>query len=128
MEEIKKSFVERRGWPRTIIDKLIDEAKLQLPADHPQGTPQAEVVNLSEAGAGLLTPMQLTKGMQVKLEISGKDIPRLNLEAEVRWSSSSPVSDGKFPAGLKFHRLNEQGRMDLQNLINLMRKYRPPLE
>jgi c-di-GMP-binding flagellar brake protein YcgR len=128
MEDLEKIFVERRGWPRMIVDELIDEATLLVPTEPAKSAPRAEVVNLSEAGAGLLMPTQLKKGMQVTLEISGKNIPRLNLEAEVRWSSSSPVSTGKYPVGLKFLSLDNQRRLQLQDFVKLMRKFRPPSE
>ncbi|UCD58883.1 MAG: PilZ domain-containing protein [Candidatus Hydrogenedentota bacterium] len=128
MEDVEKFFVQRRGWPREIIDKLIDEALLLLPAELSESAPRAEVVNLSEAGAGVLTPMPLKKGTHVKLQIWGKDIPTLEFEAEVRWAATSPVSTGKYPTGLKFLRLDEQGRSSLQEFIHTMRKYRPPFE
>ncbi len=128
MEDVEKFFVQRRGWPRTIIDKLIDEAQLLLPTQAPGGAPRAEVINLSRAGAGVLMPMRLEKGTQVKLQISGKNIPRLDFEAEVRWASSSPVSTGKYPAGLKFHHLDEARMLKLQDFIEIMRQHRPPAE
>lgn len=128
MEDIEKFFVQRRGWPRTIIDKLIDEAQLLLPAQVSEGAPRAEVVNLSRAGAGVLMPMCLKKGTQVKLQISGKNLPRLVFEAEVRWASSSPVSTGKYPVGLKFQHLDEDRLLKLQDFIEIMRKHRPPFE
>ncbi|NQU07622.1 MAG: PilZ domain-containing protein, partial [Candidatus Abyssubacteria bacterium] len=92
MDDVEKSFVEHRGWPRNVIDKFIDEAQLLLPVEVTQESPRAEIVNLSAAGAGVLTPMRIKKGTHVKLQILGKEIPTLDLEAEVRWSAQSPVS------------------------------------
>ncbi len=125
MKEVEKFFVERRGWPRMVIGKLIDEAILVLPSESPEKAPQAEVVNLSEAGAGVLMPMRLKKGTPVKLQILGKDIPRIDFEAEVRWSAASPVSTGKYPLGLKFLRLSEDKLTKLKDFLEVMRKYRP---
>ena len=53
MDEVEKSFVEHRGWPRNAIDKFIDKAQLLLPAEATQESPRAEIVNLSAAGAGV---------------------------------------------------------------------------
>lgn len=124
-DDIEKSFVECRGWPRTILHKVIDEAQLLLPPDAEDRVPSAEIVNLSAAGAGVLMPMRLKKGTQVKLQIQGKDLAKLDLAAEVRWSAESPVSTGKYPAGLKFLPLPEQGQSALQAFIDTMRKHRP---
>ena len=126
MEDIEKSFVERRDWPRTVIEKFIDEALLALPSQVSEDSPRAEVVNLSEAGAGVLMPMRLEKGTKVRLELSVKDLPGLDVEAEVRWAPSSPVSTGKFPLGLKFTNLDEQSLLKLQGFIEIMRQLRPP--
>lgn len=128
IEDIEKFFVQRRGWPRMIVDKLIDEAQLLLPAQLSESAPRAEVVNLSRAGAGVLMPMRLEKGTQVKLQISGKNIPPLDFEAEVRWASSSPVSTGKYPAGLKFRSLDKDRLLKLQDFIEIMRQHRQPAE
>jgi len=126
MEDIEQSFVKRRDWPRIAIEKLIDEALLALPSQESEGAPRAEVVNLSEAGAGVLIPVRLEKGTKVRLEISVKDLPGLDFEAEVRWAATSPVSTGKFPAGLKFMNLDEQVLHKLQGFIQMMRQHRPP--
>jgi c-di-GMP-binding flagellar brake protein YcgR len=126
MEDIEQSFVKRRDWPRTAIEKLIEEALLALPAQGSESAPRAEVVNLSEAGAGVLIPTRLEKGTKVRLEISVKDLPGLDFEAEVRWAATSPVSTGKFPAGLKFMNLDEQLLQKLQGFIQMMRQHRPP--
>lgn len=123
MDEVEKFFVERRGWPRMIIGQFIDEALVvpKIPvADTP---PRAEVINLSEGGAGILTPTRLKKGTRVKLEIAGKDIPRLDFEAEVRWAGESPVSTGQYPMGLKFLALDNESRAQLQQFIKRLRKH-----
>jgi hypothetical protein len=123
VDDIEKSFVERRGWPRTIIHKVIDEAQLLLPAASDEVPPLAEVVNISISGAGVLLPKHFEKGTRVRLQIQGKELPTLDLEAEVRWASRSPVSTGKYPAGLKFHSLEKQRKSKLQELIESMRKH-----
>ena len=128
MEHIEKSFVQRRGWPRTIIDKVIDEAQLLLPTQLPQDASHAEIVNLSNAGAGVLMPMRFKKGAQVKLQILGKEVPSLDLEAEVRWAAETPVSTGKYALGLKFLQLDEERQTKLQGFIEAMQKHRPPSE
>ncbi|GAB4330934.1 MAG: hypothetical protein Kow0099_01920 [Candidatus Abyssubacteria bacterium] len=127
MEDIEKVFVQRRDWPRLAIDKLVEEAHV-LPSHEAkrEEAPPAEIVNLSQAGAGVLTRMKLAKGTHVNLEIRGKEIPRLTFQAEVRWSAGSPVSTGLYPAGLKFTNLDESSRMRLCHFIDLMRKHRPP--
>ncbi len=125
MDDIEKSFVERRGWPRSIIDRLVTEAQLLLPAHLQENPPAAEVVNLSVSGAGVLIPIRLEKGTQVKLQIMGKDVPSLELKAEVRWAARSPVSTGKYPAGLKFLPLESERQTALQAFIDAMRKHRP---
>ncbi len=125
MDDIEKSFVERRGWPRTIIHKVIDEAQLLLPPPSEEPPPLAEVVNISASGAGVLLPMRLEKGTQVRLRIKWKQLPGLDLEAEVRWAAEAPVSGGKYPAGLKFLSLEEQRRSNLQALIEEMRQHPP---
>ncbi len=123
MEDLEKSFVQRRGWPRTIMEKLIQEARLLMESHPPEEAPPTEVVNVSASGAGVLTPMSLEKGTQVRLQIMGKDLPKLDLNAEVRWTSESPVSTGKFPAGLKFLDLEQGSQDDLQAFIELMREH-----
>ncbi len=128
MDDIEKAFVEQRDWPRYILETLISEAHLLLPADTQQIPPSAEVVNLSSAGAGILMPMRLEKGTQVKLQIAGKDIPKLDLEAEVRWAAQSPVSTGKYPAGLKFLRLEKKMDAELQAFIETLRQLHRPSE
>ena len=128
MDEVEKSFVEHRGWPRNAIDKFIDKAQLLLPAEATQESPTAEIVNLSAAGAGVLTPMRIKKGTHVKLQILGKEIPTLDLEAEVRWSAQSPVSTGQYPIGLKFRPLEKQRQAKLRDFIEIIRKHRPPSE
>ncbi|MBI5118752.1 PilZ domain-containing protein [Candidatus Poribacteria bacterium] len=125
MKEVEKLFVERRGWPRAVIGSLIDEAVLTLPNQSPERAPRAEVVNLSEAGAGVLTPVELKKGTAVKLQIFGRNIPQLVFEAEVRWTMTSPVSTGKFPVGLKFMNLDQKGKTALLSFIEVLRKHRP---
>ncbi len=123
MDDIEKSFAERRGWPRTIIHEIIDEAQLLLPPPSEKNPPLAEVVNISASGAGVLLPMRLEKGTLVRLQIKGKQIPGLDLEAEVRWSADSPVSSGKYPVGLKFMSLEEQRQSKLEELIEKMRQH-----
>jgi hypothetical protein len=123
VDDIEKSFVERRDWPRTIIHKVIDEAQLVLPTASNEAPPPAEVINISISGAGVLLPKHIEKGTQVKLQIQGKEVPTLDLEAEVRWAAGSPVSTGKYPAGLKFHSLEEQRINKLQELIEAMRRH-----
>jgi len=126
MDDIEKSFVERRDWPRTVIEKLIEQALLALPAQVAETARTTEVVNLSRAGAGVLMPMRLEKGTKVRLEISVKDLPGLDFEAEVRWAPTSPVSTGKFPVGLKFMNLDKDRLLKLQGFIEMMREHRPP--
>ena len=126
MEDIEKSFVDRRDWPRSIIGKFIDEALLTLPVQDSEGAPRAEVVNLSEAGAGVLLPMRLERGAKVRLEMTVEGLPGMHFEAEVRWAPSSPVSTGKFPVGLKFMNLDEEKLLKLQGFIKTMRRHRPP--
>ena len=123
MEDLEKSFVQRRGWPRTIMEKLIEEARLLLKSHPQEEAPPTEVINVSASGAGVLMPMSLEKGAQVRLQILGKDLPKLDLNAEVRWASESPVSTGKFPAGLKFLDLEKESRDELQAFIELMREH-----
>jgi hypothetical protein len=72
--------------------------------------------------------MRIEKGTQVRLQIQGKQIPELDLEAEVRWAAESPVSTGKYPAGLKFPPLEEERRNELQALIESMHKHHPRSE
>ncbi len=128
MDDIEKVFVERRDWPRPIIERLIGEAQLLLPSQPSERPSQAEVINLSLAGAGILMPMRLEKGTQVKLQIEGKDLPKLDLHAEIRWAAASPVSTGKYPMGLRFLPLEKQMRDDLQTFIEEMRSHRPPAQ
>ena len=128
MDDIEKSFAERRGWPREIIHKVIDEAQLLLPLSSEEPPPLAEVVNISASGAGVLLPMRLEKGVQVKLRIKGNEIEYLDLEAEVRWSAEEPISEGKYPAGLKFLSIEEQRQTKLQALIEEMRQHPPTPE
>ena len=128
MDDIEKSFVERRGWPRVAIEMVIDEAQLLLPAPSDEAPPPAEVVNISASGAGVLLPVRIEKGTQVKLQIQGKELPTLDLEAEVRWAAESPVSTGKYPAGLKFHSLEGLPKSKLQELIESMHKHHPRSE
>ena len=128
MDEIENSFIERRGWPREIIHKVIDEAQLLLHPHLEQPPPMAEVVNISVSGAGTLLPMRLEKGAQVTLRIKRNQIADLDLEAEVRWSAGAPVSDGKYPAGLKFFSLEGQRQSQLQALIRDMRQHPPKAE
>ena len=125
MDDIEKYFAERRGWPREIIHKVIDEAQLLLPLSSEEPPPRAEVVNISASGAGVLLPMRLEKGAQVKLRIKGNQIEDLDLEAEVRWSAEALVSSGKYPAGLKFLSIEEQRQTKLQELIEEMRQHPP---
>ena len=77
MEDLEKSFVQRRGWPRTIMEKLIEEARLLLKSHPQEEAPPTEVINVSASGAGVLTPVSLEKGTQVRLQILGKDLPKL---------------------------------------------------
>jgi c-di-GMP-binding flagellar brake protein YcgR len=128
MDDIEKYFAERRGWPRTIIHKVIDEAQLLLPAPSQEAPPLAEIVNISASGAGVLLPMRLEKGAQVKLRIKGRQAADLDLDAEVRWTAGEPVAGGKYPAGLKFLSLEEQRRSKLQALIDEMRQHPPTPE
>ncbi|RJP73746.1 MAG: PilZ domain-containing protein [Candidatus Abyssobacteria bacterium SURF_17] len=125
MQEVEKLFVERRGWPRMVISQFIDEALLVPKVPALEAAPRAEVVNLSEGGAGILTPTRIKKGTRVTLQIAGKDIPRLDFEAEVRWAAEVPVSTGQYPMGLKFLPLDNESRARLQQFIELLRKYRP---
>jgi c-di-GMP-binding flagellar brake protein YcgR len=126
MEDIEETFVQRRDWPRLAIDKLVEEALVLPSAQTAQKAPRAEIVNLSQAGAGVLTQTKLAKGTHVNLEIRGREIPRLTFQAEVRWTAASPVSTGLYPAGLKFMNLDEPSRTRLRHFIDLMRKHRPP--
>jgi c-di-GMP-binding flagellar brake protein YcgR len=128
MDDIEKSFAERRGWPRTIIHKVIDEAQLLLHPPSDEAPPLAEVVNISASGAGVLLPMRIEKGTQVRLQIKGTQFSGLDLEAEVRWSAEEPVSGGKYPVGLKFLLLEEQRQSKLQELIEEMRQHPPTPE
>jgi hypothetical protein len=125
MDDIEKSFAERRSWPRTIIHKVIDEAQLHFPPSSNEAPPMAEIVNISASGAGALLPMRIEKGTQVRLRIKGKQLPGFDLEAEVRWSAEAPVSEGKYPVGLKFLSLDDQRRGNLQTLIEEMRQHPP---
>jgi len=126
LTDIEESFVERRGWPREIIHRVIDEARLLLPPHGERDAPATEVINISASGAGVLMPMRLEKGTQVRLKILGKEAPMLDIEAEVRWSAESPVSTGEFPAGLKFLPLASHIESNLQAFIEKMRQHRPP--
>jgi c-di-GMP-binding flagellar brake protein YcgR len=122
MEDLEKSFVQRRGWPRTAIETLVGEARLLLKSHPQEEPPSTEVINVSASGAGVLMPTSLEKGAQVRLQILGEGLPKLDLNAEVRWASESPVSTGKFPAGLKFLNLEKESRAELQAFIELMRE------
>lgn len=123
MDDVEKYFVERRGWPREIIDKFIGEALLHSAAQPQDDVPTVEVVNLSEAGAGVLISARLEKGTPVILQICGESIPRLDFEAEVRWSAESPVSTGKYPMGLKFRPLEEGSLIKLRDFIEILRTH-----
>ena len=119
-DDIEKSFVERRDWPRTIIDKIIDEARLSLTSHPQENSPPAEVVNISASGAGVLMPMRLEKGAQVKLQILGKDIPELDLDA---YGIVVP-DDGVFPEQGVHYR---PGQFNPQLDEMLVTRYRLPL-
>ena len=128
MDDVEKKFVERRDWPRKIIDEFIGEALLLSAAQTREDAPPVEVVNLSEAGAGVLISARLEKGTPVILQICGENIPRLDFEAEVRWSAEVPVSTGKYPMGLKFQPLEEASLTKLRGFITILRTHRPPSE
>lgn len=128
MDDVEKYFVERRSWLREIMEEFIGEALLLSAAQPREDAPPVEVVNLSEAGAGVLISARLEKGTPVSLQICGENIPRLDFEAEVRWSAESPVSTGKYPMGLKFRPLEEGSLSKLRDFIEILRTHRPPSE
>jgi hypothetical protein len=128
MEDIEKFFVQRRGWPRTIINEFIDEAVMMSPIPTSTHVPHVEIVNLSQAGAGVLLSERLDKGTHVRLQVSGKRIPGFNVDAEVRWAAASPVSTGKYPIGLKFMSIDEENRSKLVSLFKALREYRTSSE
>ena len=111
-----------------IIGDMIDEALLLSRPQVPGSVPRAEIVNMSAAGAGVLMPHRLKKGTPVTLQISGKLIPEVDIEAEVRWSAESPVSTGKYPMGLKFLQLDGKRQSKLMGIIEILRQHRPPQE
>ena len=127
MDDVEKYFVERRGWPRQIIGKLIGEALLSASQSR-EDPPPVDVVNMSEAGAGVLIAARLEKGTPVILQICGENLPRLDFEAEVRWSAEAPVSTGKYPMGLKFRPLEGGSLSKLRDFIEILRTHRPPSE
>lgn len=111
-----------------IIEKLVDQARLVVPTESHESLPEADLVNLSRAGAGILMRTPVKKGTRVKLQLTGKNISTVDFDAEVRWAASSPVSTGKYPLGLKFIHLDEQRLSKLHDVIELMRQHRPPPE
>lgn len=123
MKDVEKLFVERRDWPRVALDALIRKASVRL-VGFPEGKePTVEIVNFSEAGAGILFPHPVERGARVTLAIAGTEIPSLDVQAEIRWVGGSPVSTGKFAAGLKFVDLNEQRRVELRDFVKTLRTH-----
>lgn len=124
--DVEKVFVERRDWPRLEIGELIQKAAVRLPAESTSALPSVEIVNLSEAGAGVLLPAPVERGLRVTLEMATKDIPRLDVQAEVRWAGKTPVSTGKYAAGLKFMHADAQSRTELRAFMRTLRTYKKP--
>jgi c-di-GMP-binding flagellar brake protein YcgR len=104
---------------------VIEKAQLGLSPSADENASHAEIVNVSAGGAGVLLPIRVNKGTQVRLQIQGKHIEEVDLEAEVRWAAQSPVSTGKYPAGLKFPPLEEQRQKKLHALIESMQRHHP---
>jgi hypothetical protein len=123
MKDVEKLFVERRDWPRVALDALIHKASVRLPGVPTGEEPSVEVVNFSEAGAGILFSHPVERGIRVTLEIAGKEIPPLGFQAEVRWVGGSPVSTGKYAAGLKFIDLDEQRRVQLRDFVKTLQTH-----
>ncbi|RJP17091.1 MAG: PilZ domain-containing protein [Candidatus Abyssobacteria bacterium SURF_5] len=125
MENLEKHFVERREWPRAALDALVEQVVIRLPANSAEPGPSVEIVNLSEAGAGILLPAPIERGVRVTLELTGKEFARLGFQAEIRWIGNVPVSTGQYPAGLKFTNLDDQRRVQLKDFIYTLRKFSP---
>jgi c-di-GMP-binding flagellar brake protein YcgR len=121
MKEIEKVFVERREWPRVALDALVNEAIIRLP-EHPSNQPSAvKIINMSEAGAGILLPHPIERGARVVLGIEGKEVNLSDFQAEIRWAAKKPVSTGQYAAGLKFIELDEERRVQLRSFIRNLR-------
>jgi hypothetical protein len=123
MKDIEKLFVERRDWPRMALDALVEQAFVHFPEGSTFQEPAVEIVNFSEAGAGILLPHPAERGTRITLEIAGKEIRRLDVQAEIRWIGKEPVSTGQYAAGVKFMDLDENRRMDLREFIQVLRLY-----
>jgi c-di-GMP-binding flagellar brake protein YcgR len=121
MKDIEKLFVERRDWPRLALDALVEEALIRFPEGSTFQEPAIEIVNFSEAGAGILLPLPAERGTRITLEIAGKDIRRFDVQAEIRWVGKKPVSTGQYAAGLKFMNLDENRRVELRKFIQILR-------
>jgi hypothetical protein len=121
--DVEKLFVERREWPRAAIDKIVEKAVVRLSAGSTQA-PAVELVNLSEAGAGILLPMPVERGLHLTLELASKDFPLLGVPAEIRWAGKQPVSTGQYAAGIKFMPLDAQKQARLRTLLQALRMHK----
>jgi hypothetical protein len=69
---------------------------------------KAFLSDVSETGAGILSPTSYQRGERVVLHVEARD-RELELEAEIRYSVRSKIAPDMFKAGLKF---NDFGRLE----------------